>query len=152
MKNFKWSPETLINTETPMKVVETLNSDDFIKIELNREIREIKNSIFNLNLMDKKKNDLIRNLEENVLYQEEQINYLTNNIQHKEKEIQQKEKEILQKENLIKENELKSKLIEKKLEIETNKINNLMNSKSWKLTKPFRKLKSILNKNKKKDI
>ena len=122
VKNFKWSPETLINTETPMKVVETLNSDDFIKIELNREIREIKNSIFNLNLMDKKKNDLIRNLEENVLYQEEQINYLTNNIQHKEKEIQQKEKEILQKENLIKENELKSKLIEKKLEIKKKKI------------------------------
>lgn len=64
----------------------------------------------------------------------------------KEEDINEMQQEIINTKNRIKEVEKNNVLLKNELENEKNINQNIMNSKSWKITKPLRKITSILKK------
>ena len=78
-------------------------------------------------------------LQEDVLRTKEKIEALENEMRRKEQEKQMMEKSIEEKKNKINE-------LEKELKIRKRLIDEYENSTSWKLTKPLRKMSTIVKK------
>lgn len=78
-----------------------------------------------------------------VFYQRKVINQKNMEIQQKEKEINNKNKEIVKKLNEIKKNKKELKEKNNKIKSLNKELKEILNSSSWKLTKPLRKFKLI---------